>query len=907
MDPEGSRSPAPGLWPLLLLSLSLVDPASGGAEDGDAHLALPEVAAQRFLLRRPHPAYRNYAIHTYTQYPNHQEPYGDAPRIYYGPLGHRLIKGYYFYNWREWRLPGLSCEDDNSRQCGSAIESIGGQVVARDGYGGWGYSAIVGSAGTLFLTPLTMALARTSGLRLDVSTPHLKSTSHARRTGHHLGNSSMMLAQRFQADLGALSLGLNWANSHAYRSDRAGNSLKGRLRSDRRMASWLLVKIEDDSPDDGRGGSTVQGLELIVNGERRPDLRPFAIRHRSGALTQVGQISQAEGVFRPKHYTRGRNIPLYADYLYRIDHELGVDVSANTNLPGLLNRFALADPGAVLQAGRDEELIFLFDLSREPDIVSVEVEALVANDCRVSWSTLREIRPGARTYLQRFEAGHYRAVFRARGNVGDGSNFRRVRFEVGEWTAHFVYSADLNLVLPGLEIHGEYARSSIYRRYPAHLDHRPAFDLSPRFADRGPAWFVNAVHRFSGGRLGGELFSVDHHYSGLVQDNDDGDSKPDSGDLDGVYLGGDEDNDGFADTNRNDNRLPDYLEPFLMYDVEPNEYVYGLDRNNNDEPDAREDDWDPDYPYDRDQRGFHIFAQIDLTRHWSLGAGRYHVEEIAGPGRNKSSYALLTFRREDGGGKLFLESHWRRVQDDIPDPYTVVDRERRFEDVYRRSSVHTGSYWGVHTLLPKLTRDPLFYKDSYVGETYLEARLRLWSGLNLVQKARLRLNWQQGGLSEAGYPARRRRLDHWTAVSRVDWTWRRGRLSLEPRFKLLFMRFVDQRTGRFMRREYDVIPILLLNYELMSRTVLRLGLEGWGPLPYRYKDRARRLESYERRTFIATLTNPSRYFGYDLYTIVGFDRDSIAFDAPSRRDEDFHVWTFFVRTLIGFTEYGGLL
>ena len=273
MDPTGSRARAPGLRPLLLLSLFLSLPA-GGAEDEKAHLALSEVAEQRFLLRRPHQAYRNYAIHTYTQYPNHQEPYGDAPRIYYGPLGHRLIKGYYFYNWRELRLPGLSCEEDNSRQCGSVIESIGGQVVARDGYGGWGYSAIVGTAGTLFLTPLTASLARTSGLRLDVSTPYLKSTSHGRRGGHHLGNSSMMLAQRFQADLGALSLGLNWANSHVYRSDRAGNSLKGRLRSDRRMASWLLVKIEDDSPDDGRGGSTVQELELIVNGERRPDLRP---------------------------------------------------------------------------------------------------------------------------------------------------------------------------------------------------------------------------------------------------------------------------------------------------------------------------------------------------------------------------------------------------------------------------------------------------------------------------------------------------------------------------------------------------------------------------------------------------------------------------------------------------------
>ena len=81
-------------------------------------------------------------------------------------------------------------------------------------------------------------------------------------------------------------------------------------------------------------------------------------------------------------------------------------------------------------------------------------------------------------------------------------------------------------------------------------------------------------------------------------------------DLDGVFLGQDEDNDGIVDTDRNFNGIPDYDETFMMYRVEPNEYVYGLDRNHNDEPDQREDDWVADYPYDPDQRGFHLFGQV---------------------------------------------------------------------------------------------------------------------------------------------------------------------------------------------------------------------------------------------------------------------------------------------------------
>ena len=95
-------------------------------------------------------------------------------------------------------------------------------------------------------------------------------------------------------------------------------------------------------------------------------------------------------------------------------------------------------------------------------------------------------------------------------------------------------------------------------------------------------------------------------YWDLVQDNEDGDRYPDirmgnvlgsprdrlDRDSDGVFIGQDGDHDGIPDTNRNFNAIPDYEEPFLMWDVEPNDYTYGLDRNN-DEPDLREDDAQP--------------------------------------------------------------------------------------------------------------------------------------------------------------------------------------------------------------------------------------------------------------------------------------------------------------------------
>ena len=177
----------------------------------------------------------------------------------------------------------------------------------------------------------------------------------------------------------------------------------------------------------------------------------------------------------------------------------------------------------------------------------------------------------------------------------------------------------------------------------------------------------------------------------------------------------------------------------------------------------------------------------------------------------------------------------------------------------------------------------------------------------MVQKLRLRMNWQQGGRQSAGRIERKRRLDHWTMVNRIDYTWRIGRLSIQPKFKFQMIRFVDQEQDRVMRMEYETMPILQLTLPMMRRTTARLGIQGWGPLPYRFRNNARALDNFERRTLMATITNSSRYFGYDLYTIVGLHRDARNFDAPARQVADFDSLAFFVRALVGFPDFHSLL
>ena len=971
----------------------------------EQRMPLPELEPSRPFLRYEDPVYRNYTFRNFSNYPNHSTPYTDKARAYYGSMADYLITGYSVYEWSEMRFPGQQYGSALSKDMGAGQAASGtwipvfdSMVMGRDGYGSWGYSAVVGDALIARFTPLTLSMVDFNGMRLDLSVPHLQITLLGSRierpkayqetpspwsaeNTHFADDNTVLLGSRVQTQIGSLQLGLNGVNLHVYRSTQPGNSLKGVLRPDLPLVNWLVVRFKDDSPTDGAGGAVVQDVQLVVDGTTRPDLRPRIIRHRQGIPTQVGSISRATGEFRPityynfagryrsqPLYYRGRDeIPKYADYFYRFDYEEGdesarQEVADKTNLPGLLADYLVASPDEVLRADGDELLIYMFELTSEPDVESVAVEALVGNDYRIEVSFLTMHNQRARDYASMFKSTFYQTALRAEGNVQDLSNLKRVRFSVGEHTALFTYSADIHLGLAGLEINGEYARSARYARYPAQLDGEPFFDQADRSVEHGSAYFLNVTRWFGPARVGGEYFSMNPDfktgmrtfvdmesglwetnlasmanttvYWDLVEDNEDGDRYPDFRignllampldnqhyDPDGVFPGQDDNVDGFPDTNRNGNTIPDYEEPFLMYYVEPIDYVYGLDRNNNDQPDMQEDDIDFDYPYDQDQRGYHLFGQLDLTRHWSVGLGHYAIEQIAGAGRNRSAYTQLSYRREGVASvrRLFFESRFRRVQDDIADEVRLVDerpsRNRRLG--YRGPEpVHPGEI-GPPIFGSSLRQDPLLYQDSYVGESYLEAQVQPWSTLRLQQQLRLRYNWQQEGQLPGGLDQRERRLDFWTVVSQAEYTWNWGKLSLTPQVKFMHLRLVDQKADRLVDGEYvsrdlasefRTIPILRIELPLMTRTTLQAGLQGLGPLPYKVEDRVRSRNSFKQHTAFCTLTNRKRYFGYDLYTVIGVAKDKKEFGDPFRQADEFDVSSVFIRALIGFTEYGRLI
>ena len=179
--------------------------------------------------------------------------------------------------------------------------------------------------------------------------------------------------------------------------------------------------------------------------------------------------------------------------------------------------------------------------------------------------------------------------------------------------------------------------------------------------------------------------------------------------------------------------------------------------------------------------------------------------------------------------------------------------------------------------------------------------------LKLVQKLRLRFNWQQGGPLPIRQFQRDRRLDFFAYVNRVEYAWTFGKFDIVPRFKFLYLRLHDNEANIDLQSEHRIIPILKTRFAIMPKTTLQLGIQGWGPVPYRINSRTQSRESLKQRSTLFTVTNRTRYLGYELINIVGFSRDKLKYDDPSQKYRQANGFLFFVRSTIGFTEFGTML
>ena len=724
--------------------------------------------------------YSNYARDTYERYVNTTRE-GD---YFYDVYGNFTTHGWLIYDWRQDQPQPLGSGIFQSTRFNTWFNAV---TISGDSQGQYNYSITVGDRIRTTLTPMTFSKPDFNGVQIDFASDKYAATILASRISEPIRGSSQgtggstepitqtnttsMFGGRatFQVGdfitLGTTLIDARNANSTLDLFD--GDMVAGSLTAGQSTTplTAIAVILSDDSPADGEGGAALFSHEVRIVS------RDFDTgKETSFSLQQV---------VRP-----GSEWPV---------------IFGGFRRPGFL------------AADGPERIIVNYDFNDPayigPDpttIVGVDFDYVVANDFKIElWSdrqTGQRAVPAAPLTGEVIDNSQpaFVVLRRAEGNVQDISNLQRVTFDYGLPTANLIGGFTVEGVdVVGFDFYGEWDHNTRYSQYPnaALFNESKKHKISSESSD---AWFFNVSRDVFPYFLYGEAYSIDEAYSTtaflvnangdvqydnsqrhlyeFVDDNDDQDRFPDwvrFGTINdrAIYPGWDQNNDFISDFNQNDNATvgnvtPDYEEPFLRYNVDRPEFLFGIDLNNNNWIDRFENDDEPDYPYRTDRRGYNIYGGAFVTPHAKVTLGLLDEESLATDGRNRATYGLVIYDRDLPRGRVRVFDMLKRVEDNIAD-----DR--------REMTPHldVNSLAIVNDLLPA--------RDTWVNSAYVQFDYRPFEKVNLVNKFKYDLYAQQGDAfrrRERG-PALEETTYLLGLINKVDYTREVAGLILQPKLK----------------------------------------------------------------------------------------------------------------------------
>lgn len=883
-----------------------------------------------------------------------------ARRAMFDRLGQFVNYGTYGLQWDEIRdaysmdksAAGISAHrmDATSRVWREPVffRTLSTLAIVRHGYRGRYMGMMVGRNISTTFTPLVFHQMHFGGLRVDYGSRNQDFTWIMSRGGHIEQEmfSNMYGTLQGQMELSpVLLMGANWRRHLG--ALRLGAAHVRQVQTNLKSSSAallhgdvpypelqspriLIVRVTDDDPE-VPWGAAVHGAHITFTGTT--DTGP--VRYTSSPdLTGDGVLLDA----RLEPRISGRR-----DGVHWVAEGAGETIDITFELP----------PEMV---GQEAEISVLVDGDYRISVRQLHDFRLpgTASIQQRSWPSPPPVAGTYGVYFKDYtkDPEPFYTVRRAPGRPQPDGQPREVRFRHGIPTAQSFWSANLQVTTERLSLVGEFVFNPQTFQFPTSEGGRET-----RLASAG---YLNALVPLAGlGALGAEVFRLEPTYGGwydsrrgglvlftdaggdvfatetrgrdaytqefrLYDDNDDHDNWADdlinfgdalyvpTGAYDrpiflssrpegGVYPGYDMDGDLVLDFDKNRNGIMDWLEPFLGFDADPPEFVYGMDFNNNLVPDYRENDDHPNYPYRRDREGVHLFYDAGWRPWWLslLRVGWHHTREIAAGGTSRALYARVRAYLETPSLWLTINDDLKRVQDDIPD------------DVYRlilSLDRDVNMRWNRPTMPPP--RDFLPMRNSLVNTFHVASGWFPLNALVLENSVKYLINRRLDHDDDRGMPIQQAEtIHHISMVNKVSYRHEISRrLSLVCRGKHLWARWDEGsytpvldslRAGE--EASWSLLtPELLVAYRLTPKTEVHFGQHGFF-VPFmraRYIDRLDDARDYQADISIIQVTMRGVHYGYNMATSVGLRRERKYFAAAAERD-DRKLSAFFVDLIFG--------
>ena len=803
--------------------------------------------------------YTNYARDRYERY---TDIWLEGNR-HYDMYGNYVTRGWRIYEWNQEQPLEFGSSIFKAPEFGSWFDRL---LISSASKGQYYTALTIGEMIRTTLTPMTFSKPLFDGVQWDMMTDKYALTALASRihnpapvaiTRKDPASSvtvfTNLVGLRGTAQVGDfVTLGLTYVNAGHWNSalDMGKNSLKGTLggRMNAGNVRRLVVRLSDDSPEDGVGGALLFRERMFVDGMEHPEIKPLV----DGGIRRRGLLEASGGDV--------------VTLTYNIERDF---------VPGLQDK-----------------------ITDFKEIRDVEVELVLANDYVVEvTSNMQTNNTGEPVFLP---------VTRARGNIRDGSNQRVLRFRYGLPTANEVAGLTVEVSnVSGFNLRAEYDMNRRFRRFPNQnilrkqalgKDHAQAFYLTA--SQVSYPWFAYA-----------EAFSMDDDYNTsmfipdgrgvvdyentlnymyeFVDDNDDQDRYPDwqrrytgggarvQRQDEAVFPGYDENNDLISDFNQNGNIQPDYVEPFIRYNVDPLEFLFGTDMNNNTVIDRFENDREPDYPYKRDHRGYNVYTGVEIMPGSRFMVGHLREGLLSSDRRSESTYGLLTWAQEfpKQGLRFQLFNFLRSARDNIADDVILW--------------VQPPFSGGTMQDFP----DPLIGRDTVINTAYLDMTFTKFSPLSIAGKFKHEIYHQRGDQAKD-----KRDEKLFTLVNKADYPIPIGKsLTLWPKWKQLYLRRTPTDPTKLKSNELSEILFFMWKYSFTRSLWLESGVECElfsnlidrpDPVPPGY------IDDFDQVVLAAQFSNRSDYLGYRLMANVGVRWESKRFEKDTETNTVIFIKVF---------------
>lgn len=606
--------------------------------------------------------------------------------------------------------------------------------------------------------------------------------------------------------------------------------------------------------------------------------------------------------------------------------------------------------------------------SVEVAVDEIEFLAKIGNDYKISVSEVYKDLSASASKFGNQSARYFSVVKEAPGNVKDMSNLEWISFKYGIQTATMLFGLTLDTNIKGFSLKAEFNKNFNFYQYPNtnskkyhtqaeayYINVKKEFgkfalgteifnidgNYSTSFENMDPAYFEMNTIGFSSwaeeflsdvsarGGSEGKVASSSSAYMNntavieSVDDNDDKDRYPDfhmvggvlpvtssSGyppvrDMNGIFPGLDANGNQRPDINENENLVPDYYEPFFLYNVDPDEYSFGDDFNQNHVIDNREDDDKPDYPYNKDTKGFHLFGSWGSDQGLKYTLGVVRSRQVLQGGENNINYGKIEYSKFiPFYANINFATIFKKSEDSIAD--NVFRFSRELTTTLRDSlSLQYNVFFNYQGVIPEKYFDTLDYRDSYVSTSYFETKLFRIPNLTIALKLKYDINHQ----NSTPYQSKNDIIDR-CQVLRADYRYYFKDLLIMPQVKFMSRKYTNHnRIERKYHEEY-FYPILRAEYPLTYSTALKFGMQGFPGLKIKdktiipeFNSTARNLVNdqlnYDTRDYIFMLTNRSQYNGYDFSLNFGYQVNWQELKGEVRAPLSSSHQIFFIRLIVG--------